>query len=73
VIDDRHPVAQLIGLVQVVRGEADRRARCPQPAELIPEVGAVLRIQAGGRLVEEEHPGLVHDAERYLEPAALAA
>ena len=53
VIDDRDPVAELVGLVQVVRGEEDRSAALPQQPELLPQVGPVLRIEPGGRLVEE--------------------
>ena len=41
--------------------------------QLFPQVGPVLRVKAGRRLVKEQHPRPVHDAERDLEPAALTA
>jgi hypothetical protein len=54
-VDDGDPVAERVGLFQVVRGEEDGHALVAQPAYLVPHVRPALRVQAGGRLVEEDH------------------
>lgn len=61
VIDDREPVAELIGFFHVVRGQQDRLTLSVQFAEDLPEREAALRIQPGGRLVEEQGGRPVHD------------
>ena len=43
VVDDRHPVAERVGLLEVVGGEKHRRAAVAQAADVLPEVGPVLR------------------------------
>jgi len=53
VIHDGDPVAELVGLFHVVRGEHDRLAVAVQLAEQVPQRQAALRVQARGRLVEE--------------------
>ena len=73
VVDDGDPVAERVGLVEVVGGEEDGHALVAQPAHLVPHVGAALRVEAGGRLVEEDDLRLVDDAERDVDPAPLAA
>ena len=47
--------------------------RSRSTADVIPQVRPVLRVEAGRRLVEEQHLGLVDDPERDVEPPALAA
>ena len=54
VVDDREPVAELVGLFHVVRGEEDGLAVAVQLAEDLPQRDATLRVEAGGRLVEEQ-------------------
>ena len=73
VVDDHDPVTQHVGLIEVVRGQEDRGAPLPEAADVLPEIRPVLRVQPGARLVQEQHLGLVHDAERDVEAAALAA
>ena len=73
VVHDGDAVAERVRLVQVVRGDEDGHALGAQPAHLVPHVRAALRVEAGGRLVEEDHLGLVDDAERDVDPAPLAA
>ena len=53
-VDDRDPVAELVGLLHVVRGEEDRLALGVELAEDLPQRDAALRVEAGGRLVEEQ-------------------
>ena len=72
-VDDRHPVAELVRLIQVVRREEDRGPPFSQQPELLPQVRPVLRVQAGRGLVEKQHLRPVHDPERDLQPAPLAA
>ena len=63
VVDDHDATGEGVGLLEVVRGEHDRAAALGvQPADLLLEVGAVLRVEAGRRLVEEEHPRQVRPA-----------
>ena len=52
-VDDAHPVGELFGLFEVVRGEHDGRALAAQLANVRPQVAAQLDVDAGGRLVEE--------------------
>ncbi len=52
--------AQRVGLVHVVGGEDDGLALAVVIADDVPEQQAGLRIEAGGRLVEEQHFGIVH-------------
>ncbi len=73
VVDDREPVAELVGLLHVVRGEQDRLAVGVELAEDLPERDAALRVEAGGRLVEEEDRGSVHDRPRHHQPLRHAA
>ena len=72
-VDDREPVAELVGLLHVVRGEQDRLTRGVQLAEDVPERDAALRIEPGGRLVEEEDRRPVHDRPGHHEPLRHAA
>src|SRR5438477_8654657 len=72
VVDDRHPVAERVGLLQVVRGEEDGHAFGAQPAYLVPQVRTALRVEPGGGLVEEDDLRRVDDPERDVDAAALA-
>ena len=73
-VDDHDPVAEGVGLVEVVGGEEHRRpALGAQPGDVVPEVGPRLRVQAGRRLVEEHQRRVVDQAHHDVEPALLAA
>ena len=68
------PVGEHVGLLEVLRGQHHRDAvLARQAADLVPEVGAALRIEAGRGLVEEEDAGRVHEGEREVEAALHAA
>ena len=55
---------------QVVRGEQDRHALLArQVLDLLPQLGPCLGIEAGRRLVEEQHLRAVHQAHRDVEAA----
>ena len=69
-IDDADAVGQRVGLLEVLRGEEHRHALVVrEPRNLLPECRAALRIEAGGRLVEEQDARLVHERQREIEPA----
>ena len=64
------PLGEPVGLLEVVRREQDREVLLRgQPLDLHPHRGARLRVEAGRRLVEEEHLRLVDEPDRDVEPA----
>src|ERR1700722_7890402 len=54
VIDDRDSVAHGFGLLHRVGGQDDAAALLPDVLDPAPELTARLRIEAGGRLVEQQ-------------------
>jgi multiple sugar transport system substrate-binding protein len=71
---DDPDVVGLLGLVQVVGGEEDRHAVLgPRLGQVLPEVATAGGVEADARLVEEEHPGPVHQAAHDLQLALHAA
>ena len=73
VVDDRQAVAELVGLLHVVRGEEDGLALLVELAEDLPQRETALRIEAGGGLVEEQRGRTVHDRPRDHEALRHAA
>ena len=73
VVDDRDPVGQLVGLVEVLGGEQHRRPVGHDAADDLPQCAAAARVQAGGRLVEEQQVGGDDDAGGEVQLAAHAA
>ncbi len=74
VVDDRDAAGELVGLLQVLRGQQDRGAALAvQVADLLPQRHPAHRVEARGRLVEEQHLGLVHERQGQVEPTAHAA
>ena len=68
------PVGELVGLVEVLRGEQHRRARARRPRRTPsarPRCAA--RVQPGGRLVEEQQARAADQAGGDVEAAAHAA
>src|SRR5919197_1510858 len=55
------PVTQLFGFFHVVRREEQRRSGLLEPVETVPDDVSRLRIEAGRRLVEQHHVGVVHE------------
>jgi hypothetical protein len=73
-VEDEDPVGQLLGLVQVVRGEQDRGVELVGEAvHQVVELAPGLRVEARGRLVEEQQLRTADDADRDVEPPPLAA
>ena len=55
-VDDRDPVAEPLGLVEVVRREQDRHpVAVAQAGDHVEQLVADARVEPDGRLVEEEH------------------
>ena len=67
-IHDRHPVAQVVGLLHVVGGQQDRLAVAVELAEDLPQREAALRVEARRRLIEEQHRRAVEDRARHHQP-----
>jgi hypothetical protein len=72
-VDDRDLVSQLIGFIQVLGGEQQRRAAGHQRPDGVPHRQPGPRVQAGGRLVQEQHPGPADQAGGQVEPPLHAA
>jgi hypothetical protein len=73
VIYDGDALRQVVSLLQVVcRQHHGQAVLARQPRDLAPHVRTRLRIQASGRLVQEEHPWLVDQSHRHVELALHA-
>ena len=72
-VHDDQPVAELLGLVHVMRGEHERRTALFQPVQPVPYEVAGLGVEAGGRFVQQEQLGVVDeppcDRQASLHPA----
>ena len=62
-----------LGLVHVVGRDQHGHARGGEAVDLVPELAPRLRIDAGGRLVEQQQLRLVHDAGGERQPLLPAA
>ena len=63
VVDHEDPIAQRVGLVEVVGGEEDRRVPLrPQRGDVLPEVRPGLRVEACGGLIEQQDARLIDQA-----------
>ena len=60
-VDDADAVGHLLGFFDVVRGQDDGDAGGAQRTHHVPHVLAQLDVDAGGRLVEEQHLRLVRE------------
>jgi hypothetical protein len=77
VIHDRDTLAELVRLLHVVRRQDDRAAARVVLADDLPQEQPRLGIEPRGRLVEEQHLGVVHhrpgDREPLHHPAGESA
>ena len=73
VVEHRDAVGELIGLLQVVRGEEDRDAVADQVANDPPHGATTPGVEAGGGFVEEDDPGIADQGHGQIEPAAHPA
>jgi hypothetical protein len=72
-VHDPDPVAEAVRLVEDVGREDDREPSAGALREIVEDAVPGERVQAHGRLVEEEELHVVHQLSRDLEPPALAA
>ena len=72
VVEHDEVVGELLGLLQVLRGQQHGGAVDGQRADLVPDLVAVAGVQPGGRLVEEQHVRAADEAHGEVEPAAHA-
>ena len=68
-VEDGDPVGQRLGLLQLLGGEDDRGPAVGQVLHDPPHLEAALGVQAGGGLVEEQHPRPAQQAHGDVEPA----
>src|SRR5688572_28662632 len=73
VLDDRHAIAQPLGLLHQVRRQKHRLAARADAAHQVPAGTARLRIEPGGQLVEKDDVGIVDEGEDDEEALPLAA
>ena len=73
VVEHDDPVGELVGLLEVLRREHEGRAAGDELAHQVPELAAGGRVEAGRRLVEEEHRRRGDEAGGEVEPPAHAA
>ena len=72
VVDDDDVVRQFVGFFQVLGGQQQRGAVGYQLADGLPHGDARAGVQAGGRLIQEEHAGTGDHAGGEIQPAAHA-
>ena len=73
-VDDPDPVREDVGLLEVLGRQEHGHARlAAHERDLVPDVGAALRVETRRRLVEEEDARAVHEREREVEPPLHAA
>ena len=63
-VDEGDFVAELLGLLDVVGRQQDRRPLLVDPLDVVPELEPQLDVDAGGRLVEDQQPWAVHHRPR---------
>src|SRR5688572_20685063 len=73
VVDDRHAVAEELRLLHVVRRQQNRSAARPELIEQRPQLTSRLRVEAGGRLVQEQQIRFAGERARKRETLLLAA
>ncbi len=73
VVDHHDVVGQPVGLLEVLRGQQQGRSARHQVADHVPHLLAGADVEAGGRLVEDQHRGRGHQRTGQVEPAPHAA
>ena len=66
-------VGQLVGLLQVLRREQERRPVPDETADDLPHPEPAARIEAGRRLIEEEQPRPADEGAAEVQPSPHAA
>ncbi len=73
VVDDRDPVREPVGLVEVLGGQEHGRPAADERVERVPERDPAAQVEARRRLVEEQDRRARHERRGKIEPAAHAA
>ena len=68
-MQDRDPVGELLGLLEVLRGQQHRGTRVGELLDGLPDLNAGLRVQPCRGFVQEEHRGVTDQAHRDVETA----
>src|SRR5579871_3867943 len=76
-LDDRDVAAQTLRLLEIMRRQDDRRALIVDLTQELPHRAADLDVDARGRLIEDQEPGLVHEraiiSRRFMPPESERA
>ena len=72
-IDDGDAIAEILGLIHVMRRQQDRAAARPELIEQHPQLAARLWVEPGGRFIEKQQIGVADDRTREREPLLLAS
>ena len=73
VVDHHDPVGEPVGLVEVLRRQQHGRAGRHARLDRLPQPEPAAGVEAGRRLVQEQHRRAEHERGREVEPAAHAA
>ena len=71
-VQDRDAVAEPLSLFEAVRGEEDRDATLAEVVDQVVDVAGGDRVQAGGRLVQEQHLRVAEQRPGQGDPLAQA-
>src|SRR5229473_5066933 len=71
VVHDCKPVAEALGLVHVMGGQQHGAAGFLEGSNDVPKLAPALRIEPGGRFIEEKHPGRSHQRRRHRQTLPL--
>ena len=70
--DDGDPISEVLRLIHVVRGEKNGLSQPPQTLDHLPRVAPSRRVEACGRLVEEDQLRVPNQGEGHVEAPELA-
>ena len=70
VVDDDDVVGEIVGLLEVLRGEQHGDAGGGEVLDHAPQLDPALRVETGRGLVEEEHRWTVHERAGKVEAPA---
>ncbi len=73
VVDHRDAIGETVGLVEVLGGQKQRRPVVHQLRDEIPQIDARTRVEAGRRLVHQQHPRSPDEARPEVETPPHAA
>ena len=73
VVDHHDAIGEVVGLFEVLGGEQHGRAALDQALDHPPQLVATLRVETGGRFVEEQDRRLVDQRRGEVEPTPHAA